>query len=105
MQRTFATALLTASAVATDLPATGLTFGAMSIPDYVAGLIFGLTGDNNLEELQSCFHVTSDIETQAKLVVSDFAEAHIIHALEDLGSLASMLPPALSTCEGMQDDF
>jgi len=38
-------------------------------------------------------------------VIGDFGEKHIIHALEDLGTLAGMLPPALTTCEGMQDDF
>ena len=74
---------------------------AIAIPDFVAGLIFGLTGDNHLDEIEDCLQGGEIIETQAKLVISDFSEKHIIHALEDLGDLASMLPPALITCENL----
>ena len=28
---------------------------AMAIPDFVAGLIYGLTGDNHLTEIETCF--------------------------------------------------
>lgn len=104
MFKTFASALACASVSAYDLKeADG--FSAMAIPDYVAGLIYGLTGDNHLEELETCFHVTDDIVDSAKTVINDFAEVEIIHAFEDLGDLASKLPPALDTCTGMQDDF
>ena len=31
---------------------------AMAIPDFVAGLVYGFTGDNQLPELEECFHGT-----------------------------------------------
>jgi hypothetical protein len=99
--------MITATVASTELATVtgGLTFGPMSIPQYVAGLVYALVDDNQLTELESCFKVSSDIETQAKLVIEDFAQGHIIHALEDLGDMASMLPPCVATCQGMQDDF
>ena len=27
----------------------------LAIPDFVAGLVFGLTGDNHLDEIESCW--------------------------------------------------
>ncbi len=30
-------------------------FDAMSIPDFIAGFIYGMTGDNDLEEIEACY--------------------------------------------------
>jgi hypothetical protein len=107
MFKSFATAMISATVASTDLPVVtgGLTFGPESIPQYVAGLIYALVDDNQLSEIETCFKVSADVETQFKLVIEDFAQGHIIHALEDLGDMASMLPPCVATCQGMQDDF
>jgi len=74
---------------------------AIAIPDFVAGLIFGLTGDNHLDEIEDCLQDGEKIETQAKEVIIAFEGKHIIHALEELGDLAAMLPPALTQCENL----
>ena len=34
---------------------------AMAIPDYVAGFIYGMTGDNHLEEIEGCYHGGSSV--------------------------------------------
>lgn len=33
----------------------------MSIPDFAAGLVFGLIGDNQLEEFEKCFQNSEDL--------------------------------------------
>lgn len=30
-------------------------FDAMALPDFIAGFIYGMTGDNDLVEIESCF--------------------------------------------------
>lgn len=32
-----------------------LTFNAISIPEFLAGFMFGIYGENNLEEIQRCY--------------------------------------------------
>jgi len=81
-----------------------LKFNPASVPEYVAGLMYGITGENHLDELTKCLNTGDDLAKQAKLVAEDFSGKHIIHAFEDLGTLASMLPPAMTTCEGMDVD-
>lgn len=45
MRTPFVTAAIAATATATDA----------KIPEFVAGMIFGLTGDNHLEEIKQCY--------------------------------------------------
>lgn len=45
MNKTLATCMILAATQALDEPSYG-AFTAMAIPDYLAGLVFGLTGDN-----------------------------------------------------------
>jgi hypothetical protein len=30
-------------------------FDAMAIPDFIAGFIYGMTGDNDLVEIEACY--------------------------------------------------
>jgi len=46
MRTSFVTASIAATATAMD---------AMAVPDFIAGFIFGLTGDNHLEEIEQCY--------------------------------------------------
>ena len=34
---------------------TSLDLTVMAIPDFVAGFIYGMTGDNHLTEIEACF--------------------------------------------------
>lgn len=37
----------------------------MSVPDYVSGFIYGMTGDNHLTEIEACYNGGSDVVTKA----------------------------------------
>ena len=37
----------------------------MTVPDYVAGFIYGMTGDNHLAEIEACYHGSTDFVSQA----------------------------------------
>lgn len=71
----------------------------------MAGLIYGLTGENHLDELETCLKVSDDLVNEAKKIIGEFSAKEVIHAIEDIGTLASMLPPALTTCKDMDEDI
>jgi hypothetical protein len=78
---------------------------AMAIPDFIAGMIFGFTGDNQLPEIESCYHGGQDIITFSTALVHDLANGDFIKAIDDNAKFATALDDALSECTGMQDDF
>lgn len=40
---------------AAAIAASANAFDAMSVPDFVAGFIYGMTGDNHLTEIEACY--------------------------------------------------
>ena len=40
---------------ANDMNEAVANFNAMSIPDFIAGFIYGMTGDNDLQEIEACY--------------------------------------------------
>ena len=36
-------------------------FGPMSIPEYVAGFLYGLTGDLNLVTIEACYNSSKEL--------------------------------------------
>ena len=38
---------------------------AMEIPDFIAGFIYGLTGDNKLTEIEQCYQGGDTVVTEA----------------------------------------
>jgi len=47
-------------------PASGLTLDAMAIPDWIAGFMFELTGDNNMTEIEQCYQGGEGLVNDAK---------------------------------------
>lgn len=81
-------------------------FTAMAIPDYLAGFVWGLTGDNQLDEFEKCFQDSDAVWEMGWQVVGDFAGGEVLVAFEDLGTLAGMIPPLMTTCStDLQDDI
>ena len=103
MLNDFASSLLEAVLIQEEL-AVAMT--AMAIPDFAAGLVYGLTGDNQLEEFEKCFQSSEDLISMGTQVCNEFKADEFIHAFEDLGDFASMLQPLMSTCSSdLQDDM
>jgi hypothetical protein len=82
-----------------------LGFTAMEIPDFVAGLLYGWTKENNLTEIEACW--TSDLPIIQDLHTSldDLFHGHIIHAIESFEKAVYNLQAALVPCHNMQDDI
>lgn len=91
-------------------PVTGnpLMFDAMALPDFIAGFIYGMTGDNDLVEIEACFQANQEMYNLINLAIGDLKKGgwdNDTQAALEFGLVALMFPQALSTCEGMGDDI
>jgi len=77
----------------------------MEIPDFIAGFIYQLTGDNDLTEIESCYQGGDNVVIDAEAALADIKSGKFISGVKDIGKIVNELPDALSTCEGMQDDI
>ena len=84
-------------------PSANLT--AMAIPDFIAGFIYGMTGDNHLEEIEGCFDAGQDLVTDAQEAVAELKAGHLISGLGKVGEALEQLESSVDTCQGMDDDI
>ena len=94
--RTFAAAAIAASASAFDV---------MAVPDFVAGFMYGMTGDNNLTEIEACFQGGEQIVTDSQTAIADFESGNWFQGIKDAGTAWNEVGSAMTTCKGMDDDI
>jgi len=81
---------------------------ALAIPDFVAGFVYGLTGDNNLTEIEACYQGGEVMAAEIEAGIADIkigGTDHDIQAGLQFALAATQIPIALKTCEGMGDDI
>ena len=80
----------------------------MAGADFVAGFVYGMTGDNHLTEIEACFTggelMVSEIETGVADIKKGGWDNDVQAALE-FAIVALQVPQALNTCKGMTDDI
>jgi len=81
------------------------SFKVMEIPDFVAGFLYGWTGDNNLTEVEACW--TSDLPIMEDLQKAgdELFHGHIIKGVELFEKAVFNLQIAMEPCHAMQDDL
>ena len=82
---------------------TGLS--AMSVPDFIAGFMYGMTGDNHLAEIEACYQGGAQIATDSQTAIADFKSGNYFKAIKDAGKAWNEIGSAMSTCKGMGDDI
>ena len=76
-----------------------------TIPQFAAGLIYGLTGHNHLDELTHCFDGSHLMMVAIGHVIDDIKSLDLIGAAKDIGNVIWMLPDAVKSCDHMDDDI
>ena len=94
--KAFAAAVIAASASA---------FDAMAVPDFVAGFIYGMTGDNHLSEIEACYQGGEKIVTDSEAAIADFKAGDWFKGIKDAGTVWNEVGSAMTTCQGMDDDI
>ena len=85
--------------------ASASAFDAMAVPDFVAGFIYGMTGDNHLTEIEACYQGGEQIATDSEAAVADFKSGNFFKGIKDAGTVWNEVGSAMTTCEGMSDDI
>jgi hypothetical protein len=81
---------------------------AMAIPDFVAGFVYGMTGENDLTEIEYCFQGGELVAQEIEQGIADIKVGgtdHDIQAALEFALAATQIPIALNTCKGMDDDI
>ena len=94
--KTFAAAAIAATSAS--------AFDVISVPDFVAGFIYGMTGDNHLTEIEACYQGGESIATDVQTALADFEGGNYFAGLKDAGTAWTDINVAMATCQGMSDD-
>jgi len=77
----------------------------VSVPEYVAGFVYGMGGANHLDEFTSCFKGGQDSLGDIKKTLEDLKSgAHVKLAL-DVKKLRDDLKSELTLCQNMDEDL
>lgn len=61
----------------------------MAIPDFVAGMIFGFTNNDELLEIEECFHGTQDLVNDAENLLASLENGNWTHAINDYAAFST----------------
>ena len=73
-----------------------------------AGLLFGMTGQNDLEQIEACFQGSQKMLNSLEQSIADFSDGgwnSITQGTIEIVQLALMIPLEMQTCSDMSDDF
>ena len=87
---------------------SNVDISAMAIPDFIAGFVFGMTGDNKLTEIEACYQGGQLMAQEIETGIADIKKGGVdndIQAGLQFALAALQIPQALNTCENMDDDL
>lgn len=96
MRTLFATAVLASCASALD---------AMAVPDFVAGFVYGMTGDNHLTEIEACYDGSTEVVKDVQTAVAKIESGSYITGFAEIGKVIHEFPGTLTTCQNMDEDI
>ena len=80
----------------------------MAVPDFVAGLLYGMTTENHLTEIEACWTAGTPVEEDLMMGIHDLKHGgknFEIQAILEFALAALNVPIALKTCEQMGPDI
>ena len=81
---------------------------AMATADFVAGFVYGMTGDNQLTEIEACFQGGDLMYQEIDTGIADIKKGgwnNDVQAALQFGLAILQIPQALNTCENMDQDI
>ena len=71
---------------------------AMAVPDFVAGFVYGMTGDNHLSEIEACYQGGTDVVSDVQKAVAKVESGSYISGFAEIGKIIHEFPSTLTTC-------
>jgi len=82
-------------------------FSVMSVPDFIAGFMYGMTTTDHLTEIEACYSGGELMAGEIKTGIADFEKGgwdNILQGVLQFGLMGLQIPQELHTCESMDDD-
>jgi hypothetical protein len=96
MKSIFATALVAATASALD---------AKAVPDYLAGFVYGFTGDNHLTEFEACYSSSHHLAEETHSALAEIKSGDWFKGINAVRKIVNEFPATISTCKNVDDDL
>jgi len=85
-------------------------FEDMAVPDFIAGFIYGFTGDNQLERIEGCFEGSTSMYVNIRVGIDDITKdganwIDYTDAAFNFGEAALEIPRALASCRRIGGDI
>ena len=74
----------------------------------MAGFIYGMTGDNDLDEIESCWSGNKLMYDEINAAIANIKKGGMSNDIQaglEFGLVVCQFPQALSTCKNMDDDI
>ena len=95
MKNFAASAVLAAAASAVEV---------VPVVDFVAGFIYGVTGENHLTEIQTCYQGGNEILIDTQAAIKDAKDGDYFKAIKEAGEIWTEFGTTLTACKNMGDD-
>ena len=78
-----------------------------AVPDFTAGLVYGFTGSNHLDDFHTCLTDIDPLIKDAQKALEDIKSGKVIAGIKDIGDILFLLPDAVSGCTdpGIKSDL
>ena len=80
-------------------------FGPMSVPNYIAGFLYGLTGDLELVTIQDCYSESKGLISWIDKFIYDIKNKNLIGAHRAFKKFRKNLDDTVESCQGFKDDL
>lgn len=81
-----------------------LEFDIKSVPEFAAGFLYGMVGDNHLSEFQTCMTSTDQLVPYAEAFLNDLENFKIISAFENFEQFLFHFQMDVAPCKNVSDD-
>jgi hypothetical protein len=77
----------------------------LALPDFAAGFMYGMVGDNHLAEMEACYAGVTPLMTYAEAAFKDIEAFHIFAAMKQLEEMVYHFQLDIAPCTNMGDDI
>lgn len=77
----------------------------LAIPDFAAGFLYGMVGDNHLSEFETCFQSSDQLMPYIDGFISDLEDFHIISAFKNFEKFLFHFQLDTQPCHNVSDDI
>ena len=87
------------------IAASASAFDVLAVPEFIAGFMYRMTGDNKLSEIETCYNDAGSIVTDTEAAIADFESGNFFKGIKEAGLVWHEFGSTMTACKGMGDDI